>query len=118
MDDDRAHPRQLTLLDPTGFQSAPSFASTPALSIPPEHHEAPIEAPKKDRRMPRSDGLTLSVKEGAELLGISKDLCYDLVAAGELPALRLGRRIRLPTAALMDLVASARPTRPEDRLDR
>ena len=34
--------------------------------------------------------LVLSVAEAAAMLGISKDLAYDLIARGELPSLRLG----------------------------
>jgi excisionase family DNA binding protein len=41
----------------------------------------------------RSERLVLSVAEAAEMLGISRTLAYDLVAQGELPALRLGGRI-------------------------
>ncbi|MGO9558272.1 MAG: helix-turn-helix domain-containing protein [Acidimicrobiales bacterium] len=55
---------------------------------------------------PRQRPLVLSVCEAAKLLGISKDLAYDLVARGELPSLRLGRRIVVPTKALLELVES------------
>jgi excisionase family DNA binding protein len=51
--------------------------------------------------------LTLSVQDAAKLLGVSRDLVYDLVAQGELPALRLGRRIVLPHRALEELVQAA-----------
>jgi len=51
--------------------------------------------------------LTLSVSEAAELLGVSRDLVYELVAQRELPALRLGRRIVLPRRALEELVNGA-----------
>ncbi len=43
--------------------------------------------------MDRSERLVVSVAEAAEMLGISRTLAYDLVARGELPALRLGGRI-------------------------
>ena len=40
-----------------------------------------------------TDPLVLSVPEAAELLGISRDLAYDLARRGELPgAVQLGRR--------------------------
>lgn len=66
---------------------------------------------KRDQRPPsssaassppeRTDGpLALSVAEAAELLGISRSLAYDLVARGELPSVRLGRRIVVPRVAL------------------
>lgn len=35
---------------------------------------------------------TLSVKECAELLGISENACYEYLIQGKLPAQRLGRR--------------------------
>jgi excisionase family DNA binding protein len=60
---------------------------------------------------PRIDGdidpLVLSVREAAALLGISKDLAYELVARGELPSLRLGRRVVVPTRPLLALVDGA-----------
>ena len=42
------------------------------------------------------DALLLTVPETAKLLRISRNLAYELVARGELPAIRLGRVIRIP----------------------
>ena len=42
------------------------------------------------------DALLLTVPETAKLLRISRNLAYELVARGELPAVRLGRVIRIP----------------------
>lgn len=56
---------------------------------------------------PDSGSLTVSVSEAAKLLGVSRDLVYELVAQSELPALRLGRRIVLPRRAIEELVESA-----------
>ena len=49
--------------------------------------------------MPRQEGeamttqrLAVSVKEAAEMLGISRDLAYDQVKAGKLRAVRYGGR--------------------------
>jgi excisionase family DNA binding protein len=53
------------------------------------------------------DRLVLTVAEAADRLGISSDLAYDLVARGELPSLRLGRRIVIPRIALLEFVESA-----------
>ncbi len=44
--------------------------------------------------------ITLRVEEAAELLGISRSLGYELVASGQLPSVRLGRRIVVPRRAL------------------
>ena len=54
-----------------------------------------------------SNRLTLTVTEAAELLGISRALAYELAARGELPVLRLGRRIVIPRKALEALVETA-----------
>ncbi|MGH8984648.1 MAG: helix-turn-helix domain-containing protein [Acidimicrobiia bacterium] len=61
------------------------------------HHHQEITM---DRREP----LTVSVVDAAQLLGISRALAYDLVARGELPSLRLGRRVVIPRRALETLV--------------
>lgn len=53
--------------------------------------------------------LALSVPDAATLLGISRAHAYELVARGELPHLRLGRRIVIPRVALEALLAV--PTR-------
>jgi excisionase family DNA binding protein len=56
-----------------------------------------------------SNRLVLSVAEAAELLGISRALAYELAARGELPTLRLGRRIVVPRVALLSLVGISPP---------
>ena len=54
-----------------------------------------------------SQRLTMSVEEASEALGISRSLTYELVRRGELPSLRLGRRIVVPVRALESLVDHA-----------
>ncbi|HLN17141.1 MAG TPA: helix-turn-helix domain-containing protein [Acidimicrobiales bacterium] len=64
------------------------------------------------------DRLALSVEEAAGLLGISTWLAYELVHQGELPSLRLGRRIVVPRAALERMVGvEADSTRDHGALD-
>ena len=48
--------------------------------------------------------LTMSVTEAAGALGISRAFAYALVARGELPSLRLGRRVVVPRRALEQLI--------------
>ena len=43
---------------------------------------------------------TLTVPETATYLGIGRTTTYALVKAKEIPALRIGRQIRIPKAAL------------------
>jgi excisionase family DNA binding protein len=51
--------------------------------------------------------LVFSVEETAVLLGISRAFAYELVARGEIPSLRLGRRIVVPRVSIDELVARA-----------
>lgn len=53
--------------------------------------------------------LALSVTEAAELLGISRALAYELVARGELPSVRLGRRVVVPRVALLAMFGNPGP---------
>jgi excisionase family DNA binding protein len=48
--------------------------------------------------------LTVTVAEAGELLGISRAHAYELVRRGELPNLRLGRRIVVPLRPLRAMV--------------
>ncbi len=48
--------------------------------------------------------MTVTVEEAAEILGISRAFAYALVRKGELPSLRLGRRLVVPRRALEQLL--------------
>jgi excisionase family DNA binding protein len=48
--------------------------------------------------------LTLSVEETAKLLGIGRNLCYDRVKTGEIPVVKIGRRLLVPRRALEKLL--------------
>lgn len=60
--------------------------------------------------------LLLRVSEAADLLGIGKSTAYELIAAGEIPAIRLGKgkAIRVSVGDLQDWV-SLRRTRKEGK---
>jgi excisionase family DNA binding protein len=47
-----------------------------------------------------SDSKTLSVDDAARLLGISRSLAYEGVRMGQIPSIRIGKRIIVPRAAL------------------
>jgi excisionase family DNA binding protein len=54
-----------------------------------------------------SEPLTLSVDEAARLLGISRGLAYEAARRGDLPVIRLGRRLLVPRARLLELVGAS-----------
>lgn len=62
--------------------------------------------------MQHDDRAVLSVTEAAAWLGISRTLAYELVARGELPSLRLGRRVLIPRRPLERLVEGGTAFRP------
>jgi excisionase family DNA binding protein len=47
---------------------------------------------------------TVSVREAGLLLGLSERSAYRAVGRGEIPVLRVGRRLMVPTARLRQLV--------------
>lgn len=50
------------------------------------------------------DQPTISVEEAGEALGVSRSAAYLGVRSGEIPSIRIGRRIVVPTAALRKLL--------------
>lgn len=59
--------------------------------------------------------LTVTVTEAAEILGVSRTSAYELVRAGALPSVRLGRRIVIRRTTLEELVGRALPDPPSPR---
>jgi len=50
------------------------------------------------------DKTTISVEEAAPILGISRGAAYQAAKTGELPTLRIGRRIVVPVIPLLKLI--------------
>ena len=77
-----------------------------------ESRSLPVSECGEEATMQESESVTaarplvLSVGEAATLLGISRAHAYELVARGELPHLRLGRRVVVPKHAIEALLAS------------
>ena len=46
----------------------------------------------------------LTPKEAAKVLGIGRGLCYDRVKTGEIPVIKIGRRLLVPRRALEKLL--------------
>jgi excisionase family DNA binding protein len=51
----------------------------------------------------------LTAREAAAILRVGRNQLYQAVARGELAAVRIGRSIRIPKQALLDLLAAASP---------
>jgi excisionase family DNA binding protein len=57
-------------------------------------------APSAVDARPSHQPLTITVEQAGQLLGISRGLAYELVRRGEIPAIRLGRRLVVPVDAI------------------
>lgn len=53
------------------------------------------------------DKVTISVPETAKILGISRNFAYFLARTGQLPTLKLGRRLLIPRVALEELLRTS-----------
>ncbi len=52
--------------------------------------------------------LLLKPSEVAEILGIGRSLTYELIASKEIPSIRLGRCIRIPSEDLTNWIKERR----------
>lgn len=56
--------------------------------------------------------LVLTVSETASVLRLSRAFTYELVARGQLPSVRFGRRIMIPRAGIQRILDDRRATLP------
>ena len=56
--------------------------------------------------------LTMTVREAAAALKIGRGLAYEAVRRGEIPAIRVGRRLLIPRRALEKLLEQPQPLNP------
>jgi excisionase family DNA binding protein len=54
-----------------------------------------------------SERLTMSVEEVARALGISRAFAYEAVHRGDIPHIKIGKRMLVPRAALARVLAAA-----------
>ena len=52
-----------------------------------------------------SNKLTFTVEETAKILGIGRNSAYEAVARGEIPVIRVGKRLLVPKGALEKLLS-------------
>ena len=60
---------------------------------------------------------TMPVEEVGETLGIGRSAAYEAVRRGEIPSIRIGRRVLVPTAALRVLLGIDAPPSPSPTPD-
>jgi len=52
-----------------------------------------------------TEKLTLTVGEAARCLGIGRNSAYEAIARGEIPAVKIGKRLLVPKAALEKMLS-------------
>ncbi len=67
----------------------------------------------RDETEVRVERKTYSVAETAKVLGIGRSAAYQAVKAGEIPSIRIGRRLLVPVQALEQLLSTAKPSTSE-----
>ena len=58
----------------------------------------------------RGERTVITVEEAAQALGLKRTATYDAVRRGQLPSLRLGRRLFVPVPALLFLLGGEHKT--------
>jgi excisionase family DNA binding protein len=72
---------------------------------PPASRSAPVDPTSTLAALPE----VLTAREAARLLRVGRNQLYQAVARGDIPAVRIGRTIRIRKHALLDLLTSASP---------
>jgi excisionase family DNA binding protein len=57
--------------------------------------------------------MTYTIEEAARLCGVSRGVGYEAARRGELPTIRLGRRLLVPKVALARMLGITEDERPE-----
>ena len=89
---------------------------TPAPGDRPHAQPHPSSTASLDLVGPSTDALAmlpevLTAREAAAILRVGRNQLYQAIARGQLRAVRIGRSIRIPKQALLDLFAAASPPR-------
>ena len=59
---------------------------------------------RKEFTLPDGMPYTLTMRETAGLLGLGINTCYEAARRGDIPSIRIGRRLVVPTQALRGLL--------------
>ena len=101
-----ADPNRVAVLRGLDYGSQNSMAMRDALSrltgAPRTEQTVDGHAPGAAESAPTR--LTLTVEEAAATLGISRAFAYEAVRRGEIPSIKIGRRVLVPRAALQKLL--------------
>ncbi len=105
--------RMATVIDPRFWAGQPEALAEALGTTRTQQATAPGRAPAGQAAGAAATAnpgrLTLTVEEAAGLLGISRAFAYEAVRRGEIPSIRIGRRVLVPRVAL-DRLVGGEPT--------
>ena len=87
----------------------PPIPATASHAQPPSSPTAPLDLAGSSTSALATLPEVLTAREAAAILRVGRNQLYQAVARGELGAVRIGRSIRIPKQALLDLLAAASP---------
>jgi excisionase family DNA binding protein len=93
------------------WPSTPDRGERPS-PAPPSSPTAPLDLAGSSTSTLATLPEVLIVREAAAILRVGRNQLYQAVTRGELGAVRIGRSIRIPKQALLDLLAAASPLTP------
>ena len=70
-------------------------------------HKGAVPVNGASQRRNAERRLTLTVPEAGQQLGISRNAAYEAAKRGEIPVVKIGRRLLVPTVALERLLQEA-----------
>jgi excisionase family DNA binding protein len=90
------------------WPSTPDRGERPS-PAPPSSPTAPLDLAGSSTSTLATLPEVLTVREAAAILRVGRNQLYQAVGRGELGAVRIGRSIRIPKQALLELLAAASP---------
>jgi excisionase family DNA binding protein len=91
-----------------GSRPTPDRGDRPS-PAPPSSPTAPLDLAGSSTSTLATLPEVLTVREAAAILRVGRNQLYQAIGRGELGAVRIGRSIRIPKHALLDLLAAASP---------
>jgi excisionase family DNA binding protein len=73
-------------------------------AVPARDHNNPPEAIEPEQA--DLERLTYQVEEVAKILGIGRNQAYEAVRSGQIPAIRIGKRLLIPKAAIRRMLSA------------
>jgi excisionase family DNA binding protein len=107
--EDRPPPATAPPAQEQQWPQAPDYGDRPS-PAPPSSPTAPVDLAGSSTSTLATLPEVLTVREAAAILRVGRNQLYQAIARGEVGAVRIGRSIRIPKQALLDLLAAGPPT--------